>query len=84
MQLGGILKYNRFYSASVSRVRPQIWQGHVTEGVEHFCNTFSQEKIGSSWRTRKVAQMQLGGILKYNLSTVRALAGFGPKFGRAM
>ena len=24
-----ILKYNRFQSASVSRVRPQIWQGHV-------------------------------------------------------
>ena len=37
-----------------------------TEHVEHFYNTLFQEKIGSSWRTRKVAQMQLGGILKYN------------------
>ena len=29
MQLGGISKYNRLYRASVSRVRPQILQGHV-------------------------------------------------------
>ena len=41
-------------------------QVYVKEGVEHFCNTSSQEKIGSSWQTRKVAQMLLGGILKYN------------------
>ena len=37
-----------------------------TEHVDHFCNIFFQEKIGSSWQTRKVAQMLLGGILKYN------------------
>ena len=80
MQLGGILKYNRFYSASVSRVRPQIWQGHVKEGVKHFCNTYSLEKIGSSWRTRKVAQMLLGGISEKVVYSMQALRGLGLKF----
>ena len=39
-----------------------------TKHVDNFCNILFQEKIGSSWRTRKVAQMLLGGILKNNCS----------------
>ena len=53
---------------------------YVKEGIEHFCNTSFQDKIVSSLRTRKVAQMLLGGISEKVVYSVQALRGLGLKF----